>query len=460
VPIDTTHPEYDAALAQWLRARAVLAGEDAVKNQRTALLEKIGGHDEQDYHAYLKRAAFYNAAARTAAGFVGMVFRRAPQIEFPAQAALQPRFETDTDLLGTPLAEYAREVFTEVLHVGRCATLISWDEPAERPHCLLYRAEDILNWRVERLGGKYRLTLVVLREWVNAGDDYATDLQPQYRVLRADPTGVTSETWRKPQGSDWQMSPAPAGRPLRRGEPLPFIPLVFHGPSHARASVSPLPLGDLIAVNLDHYRLDADYKHGLHFTALPTAYLAGFGAQTELKIGSGAVWMSENPQAKAGYLEYFGHGLTSFERALERNERLMATLGSRLLEPPRRQAETAEALAIRAGGEETVVGSIARAVSHSLSEVLKWAAWWALLKTPGNSPEDLPSEMVLLALNQDFGTSGLSAKDLQALVAGWQAGAFSHDTLLHLLRRGEVLPEGRTNEQERKLTGATASAEE
>jgi len=270
--------------------------------------------------------------------------------------------------------------------------------------------------------------------------------------LRADPTGVTSETWRKPSGSEWQLSAAT--RPLRRGDPLPFIPLVFHGPSHARASVSPLPLGDLISVNLDHYRLDADYKHGLHFTALPTAVLAGFGPQTELKIGSGTVWMSENPEARATYLEFHGHGLTSYEHALERNERLMATLGSRLLEPPRRQAETAEALAIRAGGEETVVGSIGNAVSASLSEVLRWAAWWALDPAPAG-PEDLSSDLAFVKLNQDFGTSGLAARDLQALVAGWQAGAFSHDTLLHLLRQGEVLPEGRTNEQERNLIGAS-----
>jgi hypothetical protein len=26
-------------------------------------------------------------------------------------------------------------------------------------------------------------------------------------------------------------------------------------------------------VNVDHYRLDADYKHGMHFTALPTAWV-------------------------------------------------------------------------------------------------------------------------------------------------------------------------------------------
>ena len=37
-----------------------------------------------------------------------------------------------------------------------------------------------------------------------------------------------------------------------------------------------VPLEDIIAVNLDHYRLDADFKHGLHFTALPTAWVSGF----------------------------------------------------------------------------------------------------------------------------------------------------------------------------------------
>ena len=36
------------------------------------------------------------------------------------------------------------------------------------------------------------------------------------------------------------------------------------------------PLADIIVVNLDHYRLTADYKHGMHFTALPTAWVSGF----------------------------------------------------------------------------------------------------------------------------------------------------------------------------------------
>ena len=64
--------------------------------------------------------------------------------------------------------------------------------------------------------------------------------------------------------------------PLRLGKPLPLIPFVFHGPRHSLPDVDKLPLADIIAVNLDHYRLNADYKHGLHFTALPTAWVSGF----------------------------------------------------------------------------------------------------------------------------------------------------------------------------------------
>ena len=39
-------------------------------------------------------------------------------------------------------------------------------------------------------------------------------------------------------------------------------------------------------------------------------------------------------------------------------------------------------------------------------------------------------------------------------MAAWQAGAISRDTMTDLFRRGEVLQEGRTNEEEAKLVGA------
>ena len=82
--------------------------------------------------------------------------------------------------------------------------------------------------------------------------------------------------------------------PLRLGKPLPLIPFVFHGPRHSLPEVDKVPLADIIAVNLDHYRLNADYKHGMHFTALPTAWVSGFDKNSNLRIGSSTAWVA-NP---------------------------------------------------------------------------------------------------------------------------------------------------------------------
>jgi hypothetical protein len=81
------------------------------------------------------------------------------------------------------------------------------------------------------------------------------------------------------------------GITLRLGKPLPLIPFVFHGPRHSRPGFDRGPLEDIIAENLDHYRLDADFKHGLHLTALPTAWVSGFDKAASLRIGSSTAWL-------------------------------------------------------------------------------------------------------------------------------------------------------------------------
>ncbi len=64
---------------------------------------------------------------------------------------------------------------------------------------------------------------------------------------------------------------------------------------------------------------------------------------------------------------------------------------------------------------------------------------------------DVTREQVSIELNTDFSTKGLSAQEITAVVQAWQSGALSRDSMMELFRRGEVLPEGRTNEEERRL---------
>ncbi|HLP76783.1 MAG TPA: DUF4055 domain-containing protein, partial [Candidatus Paceibacterota bacterium] len=247
--------------------------------------------------------------------------------------------------------------------------------------------------------------------------------------------------------SEWEL--VETRTPLRLGKPLTLIPFVFHGPRHSLPDVDKLPLADIIAINLDHYRLDADYKHGLHFTALPTAWVSGFEKTANLRIGSSAAWTTETIGATAGFLEFTGQGLTTFERAMDRDERLMAILGSRMLEGQKRVGETAEAIDLRQNGETSVLMTLAMSVSDSVSQVLRWIYWWNSTEA---SPETISEELVLLQLNTDFSSRGMESNELTAVVAAWQAGAISQETMFDLFRRGEVLPVGRTDEEEKRMT--------
>ncbi len=465
---NTTHPDYDASLPAWLRARDVIAGDDAVKAGGTKYLPRLDSQSDDEYLAYKTRACFFNATSRTADGFLGLLFRRDPEVKLPDRhagvgGALRV-FTDDVDLMGTSLFTFCKGVVGEVLALGRCGTLIDWQADGEsRAYVVRYAAEDILNWQTQRINGRNVVTLVALREVVakpDAEDPFSINQTETIRVLKLEslPDGGTRyivEIWQEQKSanyrrkkSEWKLQESRV--PLRLGKPLPLIPFVFHGPRNALPDVDKMPLADIITVNLDHYRLDADYKHGLHYTALPTAWVSGFDKDSELRIGSSTAWVAEAPGAVAGFLEFKGHGLSTFENAQNRDERLMAVLGSRMLEDTKRVGETADAIELRQAGENSILMTLAISVSDSISQVLRWVYWW---NSTEPVPEDVSENLVLIQINTDFTAKGLTSLELTAIVSAWQAGAISQATMFDLFRKGEVLPTGRTDNEEKNLIG-------
>ena len=144
---NATHWEYEANAAAWSRARDVIAGEDAVKAAGEKYLPRLESQTDTEYAAYRGRASFFNATARTADGFVGLIFRRAPLVRLPGDAGGQKsearsqkdengrsalaraleEFSNDADMLGTSLYAYAKNVVHEVIAVGRAGTLVDWE---------------------------------------------------------------------------------------------------------------------------------------------------------------------------------------------------------------------------------------------------------------------------------------------------------------------------------------------
>jgi hypothetical protein len=198
VPVNSTHSEYDANAASWQRARDVIAGEDAVKAGGIRYLARLDCQTEEEYAAYRSRASFFNASARTAEGYAGLIFRRAPFLKIPdGPSGLAPtslgaalaQFSNDADMLGTSLYGYAKNVVGEVIAVGRAGTLMDWEPPAPdgfgaaggdgrgRAYASLYKAEQIINWRVGRVNGRSVPTMVVLRESTTSKPGPAEGLQ-------------------------------------------------------------------------------------------------------------------------------------------------------------------------------------------------------------------------------------------------------------------------------------------
>lgn len=452
---DYRHPDYVAMLPKWQRCRDVIAGQDAVHGRGTTYLPMLTDQDGREYDAYRMRTPFYPATARTLAGLVGMIFRKDPHIDVPR---VLDEYSEDITLSGVSLNGLARMIVEEVQQVGRCGVLVEFprveDRPATmadaaarnlRPYATLYRAESIINWRVERVNNRLHTTMVVLSEQHEQAGEFVTRTEPQIRVLRLVDGVYQVELFRKPdKATEWQMVEGYPSIPLRNGSPMSSIPFVWLGPEELTARVQEPPLLDLANVNLSHYRTSADLEHGAHFTGLPTPFIAGvqLGENEKIRIGSSIAIVSPSPQARAEFLEFSGQGLSALEKLLDRKEQQMAAIGARMLAPEKTGVEAEGTLQMRHSGESSVLASQARLISRGIVSVLEAIRDWA----------GVTGDVVYM-LSTDFMPARMDAQQIAALVSAWQQGAISRQTLHYNLQIGEVIEQGVTVEEEEARIG-------
>jgi hypothetical protein len=443
MPVDSTHAQYNEFSDQWSRCRDTVKGTDAVKGKQTRYLPILGGQDHREYDAYLKRALFFAADARTVQALVGSIFRKEYILKYPERLAKVLDDITDE---ASSLDVLLRNVAREVLTVGRTGVLVDASKEGETAYITQYQAENIVNWLSQRVNGQMMLVRVVLREKYDApveGDPFAVEEKTQYRVL-----SLTNDNalmykqfvYRKMSDDKWHLFDE--ATPTIRGVPLDHIPFKFVNAFDDEPNAQKPPLVDLCDVNVSHYRTSADLEHGAHFTALPTPVLMGFDPKNTYKIGSGTAWITSNPQADAKYLEYTGQGLESLRDLKKDKEQMMAVLGARMLEEQRRGVETAETHKLRSSGESGALAATVGVIDNAMTQALKWHAVWL-----GATPEQ--AEDIELVLNKDFISARMTGPELIALMQARQSGEISQDTFLSNLKTGEILPDGVSVEDEK-----------
>jgi hypothetical protein len=464
------HPDYDNMITKWERCTDVCAGQDAVHKAADRYLPRLTEQTDTEYKAYRDRTPFYNATWRTIVGLQGMLFRKPPRVDTPESMA---ELIANVDQAGTPLHMLALEVTEIALKMGRLGIFVDFpivpagatgaDRKRFNPTMKIYTALSIINWKTKTVDNVTKLSMVVLKECVDVPKDEFEDKEEiHYRVLDFMPLegtdGVVKDVYRvrvfkveMKEGKEEDVLISTAF-PQIEGETLDELPFYFIGVDDISWKVDEPPLIDLVDMNLSHYRTTADYEHGCHFTGLPTPVISGYVAETNEEgkakdtfcIGSMTAWVFPRPEAKASYLEFTGQGLGALEKNLTKKENYMAVIGARMLEAQSSKVESADTAAIHHGGEQSMLSSVAQAVSMGIEKVLKIFCRFA----------GAPTDKVKFELNRDFFPIPMDALTLTAIIAGWQNQAYSYETMFENLRKGEIVPVDADAEKEQKAIKA------
>ena len=451
-----TNPLYDKYKDEYIDLQDFFDGERQVKKKGDRYTPRLEGHkktiDEGLYERYVEFGILYNALHRTRQGLKGAILRKPTDIIFPESK----KEILDAIMLdGASFDDFIRETCDAILGFGRFGALVDIGAD-EVPYVATYNALSIQNWPAVRSKDvKQEIQLTETVAIIDPEDVSKTKLIPQLRKLEIDETGKYLVTiYRKEEkdanaGTDeWTPVPNTSEEPNPRmpkykGKRLDHIPFVFFGSSSNVPSPSRPPLLDLLNLLKGHWKLTVSYQYGLYFAGLPTPWFAGFDHEEGAKapLGPGAAYFTSEPTATCGFLQTGGEGLTAMENGLDRLEKQMAIVGSRMLmEEQRAGVEAAETVRLRSSGDSATLSDIAGNIEAGLTDVLQHIGFWQ-----GIGPKECSA-----SVNKDFVSARLGAQEMTALVAAVQAGQMSTETFLWNLQQGEILSAEKTIEEEQE----------
>jgi hypothetical protein len=485
------HPEYQYWMFWWQLMRDSLVGEVEIKRKNERYLPKMKDMTPEEYEAYLSRAVFFNMTQRTLTGLQGTLFNRNPVIEGLPEDLDTSNISKD----GQTLDQFVKTAAREVISMGRYGVLLDMDEAGKRPPYMAgYITENITDWTIEEIDGRFMVTEVILRELrlarpilnpislTPAGQkppktkkqDARTFSQDttvtraarrwlaSYRVLRlepSDPNDPTSERiYRQYYHTSDHGDASPEGTPYTkytptwRGQPFKFIPFMFLGPYDNTPDVDKSPILDIALLNHSHYQSYAQLEHGRFYTALPVYYVPveEGDENASYTVGPSVVW-EVGKGTKPGIIEYNGSGLKYLENACNSKEDQIAALGGRLVGVERVSAgESNNMLKMKEQNETALLLNIANVLDVSFTSLLRWWAYWQ------DVPQD-KANAIQFGTNKDFLLNPTGAREFRAIQMMYEAGVIPIAVLHDYLRRAEVVPDWMSLDQFTKLlTEATS----
>lgn len=327
------------------------------------------------------------------------------------------------------------------------------------PYIACYTAENILDWEMREIQGRWQLSKVTLREiYYDREDNHFAPYQyhSRYRILVLEEDSDGSYVYSqfiydsadnyKTSIPDTDVAPDRVVTPTVRGEPLNYLPFMIVGPFTNYPDIQKPPLLDIATLNFSHYMSYAQLEQALFYTGSPifTVQQEAGTDQGEYSVGPDVVWLLGKGE-EAKLLEFNGRGLQHLENSLHNKEGQIASIGGRMMPGSSRgAAESDNSLLMQERNEQTLLLNIADTVDEAVTQVLVWWADW------GNASVAMLSK-ITFELNRDFLIKDAGAREFRAIHQMYSDGVIPVEVVYDYLKRAEVIPEWMDEDEYKRL---------
>ena len=419
---------------RWQPIKVCMGGTQAFREEAGTLLPIEPKEDDAAWRRRVSHAVLSPFLTRLADQAAGLICRK--------PVTLQPReeggqvdeyweeFIKDVDGYGTDIDAFSRRVVLNSLLLGHSAVLVDFpsmeaapnlrEERALglRPYFLEVRADQILGWRKDGDTPLAKINQIRINEYVTEDvGAFGDRVHRQIRVLEQGRWSV----WRKGDNG-WALH-------QEGTTSLPVIPLAVTYSNKVSELMSTPPLLPIANLNILHAQRQADQQFALHVAAMPILVLKAWeDNDNEIALSANSALVM-GPDSDAFYVEPASQAFQAQADFLETLENQMRNLGISTLFSQTFVGETAEAKSMDRSDSDSMLSVVAQDLEKCLQNAIDMAGAYVNRETP------------IVTVARDFDLQKLDGPQVAQYLSMWTQGAISHQLLLEMLMRGEILPD-------------------
>lgn len=438
--VDTVRDELSKILPVYEMIQDAISGEASIKGKREKYLpmpnsSKSDAENLARYNAYLLRAVYYNVISPTRDALVGQIFLRSPIVKFPDSIKA---LEANINGEGLSLELLVKKAANHVLPYGRGGFLADFPKAESEitvadvkdgkylPFIQFYAPWSIINWQMEKIDNKNKLTLLILVENVEVlKGEYKVELKKRHRVYRMKNNACTVEVHFEGKIETFTIKDS-------TGTPLTYIPFEFIGSENNDSDIDEPPFYDLARLNISHFRNSADYEESVFLVGQPTPVVTGLTREwvdsyfkDGIMFGSRTcITLPEHSDAKL--LQALPNTL-AYE-AMTHKEDQMISIGAKIVNAKRNVERKQAEIEIEAASQTAVLTTIKNNLQQALTNCLGYACDFV-----GANKEEIKVE-----LNDNFDLTSMTAEQLRYLMELYTLNGITFSEFRENLRRSGI----------------------